>query len=80
MQQNDSHAAYGCICPWYHSITGRAPNPTIPDLKKVSLEFFETFRKQDPTGEPLPYVLPCPFPIPDEPPSDDEIIAAIYQL
>jgi len=64
---------------WYKQASDRPPPPSRQDLRAVTAERADLYRKENPPGDPIP-VLVDPFPVSDAVPSEGEVEAAVRRL
>lgn len=75
----DANGAWQRLKSWYRAATGRIPSPTYADLRSVEQQFTNLYAARQPPGDPIPTYVD-PFPISDEIPDEEEIVAALKRL
>ena len=72
LEAGNAQGAWDRAKAWYQQADGSHPKPSREDLTTVTAERVDLYAHRQPPGEPIP-ILVQPFPIPDGPPSADEI-------
>jgi hypothetical protein len=79
MENRNFVGAWDVLKRWYHHSSGRPPKPTRMDMTELEQVYSSLYAADPPPGQPIP-VHYNPVPIPDGPPSDNEVLIAVNRL
>ena len=79
MEAGEIQKAFGAIKGWYRDAGPRPSKPSKEDIEVTQAEYVELYTPREPTEGPIPLHI-TPYPINDEPPTEDEVMQSVRKL